>query len=188
MPHLNGNGSKITSYHQLHTSFALDVYQDFTHKREQDPAFTFHTLSGLWHRAKPQNLHLCIFLCVFFRSHLFSIHSDPLTRSRLPAMIFELIMFTMFAACGTVLLKTLQILRDLQTKVSNIPDQMENNTNDVGLAISAVVLAVEDIQRSLKIICQTLQIDLDNDEPGPNDLSTTMDQLTTTRKRSRPSR
>ena len=63
---------------------------------------------------------------------------------------------------------------------------MENNTNDVGLAISAVVLAVEDIQRSMRIMRQTLQIDLEHDEPGPNDLSTTVDQLTTTRKRSRP--
>ena len=100
-------------------------------------------------------------------------------------MAFELIMFILLAICGILLLKALQILRELQTNVNNIPSQMENNTNDIGLAISAVVLAVEDIQRSM-IICQTLQIDLENDEPGPNDLSTTMDQLTSTRKRPRP--
>ena len=61
---------------------------------------------------------------------------------------------------------------------------MDKNTDDIGLAISAVCLAVEDIQRTVRIQCQTLQIDLDID--GPQDLSDTLKELSTTRKRPRP--
>ena len=78
------------------------------------------------------------------------------------------------------------MLRELQTTVNHFPSQMDNNTNDIGLAISAAVLAVEDIQRSIRILCQTLQIDLEGDEPGPHDLTNTLDQLSSTRKRPRP--
>ena len=78
------------------------------------------------------------------------------------------------------------MIRELQTTVNQLPSQMEKNTDDIGLAISAVCLAVDDIQRSTKILCQTLQIDLEGDEPGPQDLSHTLDELSTTRKRTRP--
>ena len=78
------------------------------------------------------------------------------------------------------------MLRELQATINRLPSLMDKNTDDVGLAISAVCLAVEDIQRSTKILCQTLQIDLEGDEPGPQDLSNTLDELSTTRKRPRP--
>ena len=78
------------------------------------------------------------------------------------------------------------LLRELQTTINQFPSRMDKNTDDIGLAISAVCLAVEDIQRTLRILCQTLQIDLDVEEPGPQDLSNTLNELSTTRKRPRP--
>ncbi len=101
-------------------------------------------------------------------------------------MFFDMILtFLIIIGCG-LLLKMMYMLRELQTTINQFPSRMDKNTDDIGLAISAVCLAVEDIQRTIRILCQTLQIDLDDDEPGPHDLSNTLDQLSTARKRPRP--
>ncbi len=95
-----------------------------------------------------------------------------------------IVILLVIIGCG-LLLKIMYMLREIQTNINQFPSRMDKNTDDIGLAISAV-LAVEDIQRSTRIFCQTLQIDLEGDEPRPHDLSNTLDQLSTTRKRPRP--
>ncbi len=101
-------------------------------------------------------------------------------------MIFDIVLIHFaIIGCG-LLLKIMYMLREIQTNINQFPSRMDKNTDDIGLAISAVCLAVEDIQRTTRILCQTLQIDLDGDEPGPHDLSNTLDQLSTARKRPRP--
>ena len=100
-------------------------------------------------------------------------------------MFFDFFLtFLFISGCG-LLLKMMYMLRELQNTINKLPSRMDKNTDDIGLAISAVCLAVEDIQRTVRIQCQTLQIDLDIDEPGPQDLSDTLKELSTTRKRPR---
>ena len=101
-------------------------------------------------------------------------------------MFFDFFLtFLFISGCG-LLLKMMYMLRELQNTINKLPFRMDKNTDDIGLAISAACLAVEDIQRTVRIQCQTLQIDLDIDEPGPQDLSDTWKELSTTRKRPRP--
>ena len=88
-------------------------------------------------------------------------------------MFFDFFLtFLFISGCG-LFLKMMYMLRELQNTINKLPSQMDKNTDDIGLAISAVCLAVEDIQRTVRIQCQTLLIDLDTAEPGPQDLSDT---------------
>ena len=110
----------------------------------------------------------------------------PFSRPYFPKMDFHIVVLLLVLICSCILIKIIYMLRENQTTINRLPSLMDKNTDDVGLAISAVCLAVEDIQRSTKILCQTLQIDLEGDEPGPQDLTNTLDELSTTRKRPRP--
>ncbi len=98
-------------------------------------------------------------------------------------MAYDLILIALIAMCGILLFQATRMLRDLQRKVNTFPSQMDTNTDDIGLAISAVAVAVEDVQISMKNLCRYHHINMENDQSSPEGKTIPLIQAASTRKR-----
>ena len=97
-------------------------------------------------------------------------------------MAYDLILTALIAVCGALLFIAPKMLRELQNKVNTLPSQMATNTDDIGLAISAVAVAVEDIQISMRNLCRHHNIKVENEHSSVDGESTPLIRVTSTRK------
>ncbi len=83
-------------------------------------------------------------------------------------MAYDLILIALVAMSCILLFIASKMLRELRNKVHAFPSQMDTNTDDIGLAISAVAVAVEDMQISLQNLCHYHNITIEKEAPSPD--------------------